>query len=210
MLRTESIQFSYKPSGGFNFTDVSLLPGDECLLLGASGSGKTTLLHLIGGLLKCHQGAITINDTELTALSERELDTFRGNHIGFIFQKHHLISALSVQENLTMPGYLNRRSISASQLNETLELLDLSAFAKVNVKALSHGQMQRVAIARAIMNKPYVLLADEPTSALDDENCDRVMALLRNVVRMHRSILLIATHDHRLKTVITKQVNLHK
>lgn len=210
MLQTRSIEFNYNLQRAFHFPDVTLGQGDECLLLGGSGSGKTTLLHIVGGLLRCRKGVININGTEISSLAENELDRFRGHHVGYIFQKKHLIPALTVNENLQMPNFLNGSKPEAGKVADMLDILDLKGLGEVNVRKLSHGQAQRVAIARAIMNKPYVLLADEPTSALDDENCERVMSLLKYVVKLHHSILLIATHDQRLKSVVANQISLVK
>lgn len=206
MLQTRSIEFSYNNSRVFHFPDITLDQGDECILLGSSGSGKTTLLHILGGLLKCQKGSININGADVSSLTENQLDQFRGRHVGYIFQRNHLIPALTVNENLLMPNFLSGTKPEADKVSETLDLLDLSGLGNTNVKTLSQGQAQRVAIARAIMNQPYVLLADEPTSALDDENCERVISLLSHIVKIHHSILLIATHDQRLKSIISKQV----
>jgi ABC-type lipoprotein export system ATPase subunit len=210
MLQTRSIEFGYSKNRVFHFPDITLDQGDECLLLGSSGSGKTTLLHIIGGLLKCQAGHININGSDLSSFTESQIDQFRGRHVGFIFQRNHLIPALTVIENLLMPTFLSGTRPEVNKVSETLDLLDLNGLGDTSVRKLSHGQAQRVAIARAIMNRPYVLLADEPTSALDDENCERVISLLSHVVKIHHSILLIATHDQRLKSIISKQVILSR
>lgn len=210
MLQTTSVEFSYSNSRRFHFPDIALGKGDECLLLGGSGTGKTTLLHIVGGLLKCQAGVVNINGTDLSSFNENQLDQFRGRHVGYIFQKNHLIPALTVNENLLMPNFLNGTKPQPGKISEMLDLLDLTGLGNTSVKKLSHGQAQRVAIARAIMNQPYVLLADEPTSALDDENCERVISLLSHIVKMYQSILLIATHDQRLKSIISKQIVLSK
>lgn len=208
MIQVQDVVYAYNsnPVKIIRFPDFIVNRGTPCLLLGESGSGKTTLLHLIGGLLRIQQGKVVINDTDLTTLSGTSLDKFRGKHMGFIFQKNHLINALTVRKNLMMAPYLSGVNKNDQRLQALLSKLDLEDKMNANVKELSQGQAQRVAIARAVMNQPSVILADEPTSALDDKNCDRVISLLLDVASANHSALLIATHDHRLKSKIAQQI----
>lgn len=209
MIEVRQLSYAY-PSSSLKifFPDFKVKAGESCLLLGESGSGKTTLLHLLGGLLRIQQGSIDIVNTSIASLSEHTLDKFRGQHIGFVFQKNHLISALTVSENLQLASFLADVQQSNDRIREVLDLLGLGDKAKSRVQQLSHGQAQRVAIARAIINKPTLILADEPTSALDNKNCDRVLRLLLDAAQKSNSTLLIATHDQRLKSEIQQQVNL--
>jgi putative ABC transport system ATP-binding protein len=149
-----------------------------------------------------------VDATELSALSESSLDKFRGQKIGFIFQKNHLISALSVEKNLAMSPYLAGLPINSERIEQVLESLGLSEKRKSKVTELSQGQAQRVAIARAVLNKPSIIFADEPTSALDDKNCYKVIELLLNVASQNQSTLVVATHDQRLKDKISNQIKL--
>ena len=164
------------------------------------------MLHLMSGLLKIQQGRVEIAGQDLALLSESELDRFRGQHVGFIFQKNHLISALSVEKNLLMAPFLANVRQSNSRVEEVLKELSLEEKRTSGILQLSQGQAQRVAIARAVLNRPDVIFADEPTSALDDENCARVIRLLLDVSAHSRSTLVVATHDQRLKAVIADQV----
>jgi len=188
------------------FPDFVLRPGEHGLLLGQSGSGKTTLLHLLGGLLRGYSGSIVVDGTELASLSEAALDRFRGRHMGFVFQKNHLITALTVEKNLMLAPYLSGSLAEPGRISEVLSGLGLAEKRGSKVTALSHGQAQRVAIARAVLNKPSILFADEPTSALDDTNCERVIRLLLEVATENGSTLLVATHDQRVKDQIQKQI----
>jgi ABC-type lipoprotein export system ATPase subunit len=206
MIQVENLSYAYQEDKAIRFPDFTVKDNEHCLLLGESGSGKTTLLHLIGGLLKIQQGKINVNTTSLHQLSESSLDKFRGQHLGFIFQKNHLISALSVKKNLLMAPFLSGLPQDNDRVGEVLTQLGLEQRMDANVRQLSQGQAQRVAIARAILNKPSVILADEPTSALDDKNCERVIELLVNVARANKASLLIATHDQRLKAKIAQQI----
>ncbi|MBS1543076.1 MAG: ABC transporter ATP-binding protein [Bacteroidetes bacterium] len=208
MIRIEALRYRYPGQREIAFADFSLSEGEPWLLLGQSGSGKTTLLHLIGGLLRSQQGQIIIKDTNISGLSEAALDRFRGQHIGFVFQRNHLISALSVRQNLLLAPYLAGVRQDAGRVEAVLEQLGISDKADVNVRELSYGQAQRVAIARALLNRPTVILADEPTSALDDNNCDKVIDLLLDASRLNNTTLVVATHDHRLKHKIPHQINL--
>lgn len=206
MIQVQQVAYSYRPDKIIRFSDFIVNTGMPCLLLGESGSGKTTLLHLIGGLLRAQQGRIVINETDVAKLSEASLDKFRGKHLGFIFQKNHLITALSVEKNLTLAPYLSGLKTDEHRLQALLDRLGLEEKMNANVNELSQGQAQRVAIARAVINKPSVILADEPTSALDDKNCERVINLLLDIARDNQSTLLIATHDQRLKSKIEQQI----
>lgn len=206
MITTEKLIFGYSSNRLIHFRDLSIAHGESCLLLGESGSGKTTLLHLLGGLLRRYTGNMNVDGQNLNALSESALDKFRGKHIGFIFQKNHLIQALTVEKNLFLPSYLAGVAIRKEYVNELLEILGISQIRKSKVNQLSEGQAQRVAIARSIINKPSVILADEPTSALDDKNCAQVITLLLEVAKANNATLIVATHDQRLKQNISRHI----
>jgi putative ABC transport system ATP-binding protein len=208
MIHIQGLTYAYHPQKRIQFPDFSVKKGGQCLLLGESGSGKTTLLHLAGGLLRSQKGKIEIGEMDITTFSEPELDRFRGKNIGFIFQKNHLISALNVKDNLLLAPYLSGLKQDEKRVEEVLHQLGLEEKLHADIRQLSQGQAQRVAIARAILNKPVIILADEPTSALDDKNCDRVITLLLEVARQNGSTLLIATHDQRLKSKISQQIDL--
>jgi ABC-type lipoprotein export system ATPase subunit len=209
MIQVRNLAYAYEPGKVIHFPDFTVQKKSSCLLLGESGSGKTTLLHLVGGLLRNQEGSISIEGNEISKLSEGELDRFRGKNIGFIFQRNHLIQALTVKQNLLMAPYLSGLKQDESKVNETLKELGLDQKGGSKVTELSQGQAQRVAIGRAVLNNPSLILADEPTSALDDRNCERVIDLLLQIARVHGSTLLIATHDQRLKSKISQQIILN-
>jgi len=208
MINTRAISYSYNTEKEIHFSDLTIQTGDQFLLLGESGSGKTTMLHLLGGLLKSQTGSIEVNGTDITKLSEPALDRFRGQHYGFIFQRNHLISALSVERNLLMAPFLAGLKQDKERVAEVLNQLGIIEKKHAAIRELSLGQAQRVAIARAILNKPSVILADEPTSALDDKNCERVSDLLLSVADQNKATLIIATHDQRLKNKIKNLIQL--
>ena len=206
MIKVKNLSYSYNKDKKNIFQDFTIKTSEHWLLLGESGCGKTTLLHLLGGLLASQQGTIEVNGTDITPLSESQLDHFRGKNYGFVFQRNHLISALTVEENLLMAPFLAELKQDKERVSNMLEQLGLSKKRNSRIKELSQGQAQRVAIARAILNRPSVILADEPTSALDDKNCDNVISLLIELANQNRSTLLIATHDQRLKSRFSNQL----
>lgn len=209
MISTTKLVFNYPSAESIHFDDMEIASREVCLLLGESGSGKTTLLHLLGGLLRSYNGSLKVDSRELKAMPEKEIDLFRGNHYGFVFQKNHLIHALTVEKNVLLSFYLAHLPIDMERMKEVLDSLGLYDKRKSRVTQLSYGQAQRVAIARAIVHRPSIIIADEPTSALDDQNCHKVMELLLQVASQNESTLIVATHDQRLKGIIKKQIHLH-
>ncbi len=208
MIEVTGLSFSYNATPGISFPNFTVNRGKNILLLGESGSGKTTLLHLLGGLLRGYAGSVKVDGTELSSLSETALDRFRGQRIGFVFQKNHLINSLTVQQNLRLAPYLAGMAISDSRITEVLEELGITNKKASRIQELSHGQAQRVSIARAVLNKPSIIIADEPTSALDDTSCSRVIELLARVAAENNSSLIIATHDQRLRDRFSDRVEL--
>jgi ABC-type lipoprotein export system ATPase subunit len=210
MIEVKGLTYHYSPQTIIRFPDFALRSTEQCLLLGESGSGKTTLLHLLGGLLKSQQGSILVNDTDITRLSASALDHFRGRNIGFIFQRNHLVSSLTVKKNLLLAPYFAGLHQDENRIDEILAHLNLGNKKDSKVTALSQGQAQRVAIARAVLHKPTIIFADEPTSALDDRNCFGVIDLLLNVAKESGSTLVVATHDQRLKAKVARQILLNE
>ena len=176
----------------------SVLPTRHCLVLGASGSGKSTLLHLITGLLQPSEGRIAIDGQQLSDLRSRELDRFRGRRLGTVLQNLHMISALSLRDNLRLAQSLAGAAVDAERVERLLEQLGLAHLSAQKPEAISQGERQRAAIARALINDPILLLADEPTSALDDDNARKVIDLLMRQAAASGATLVVATHDQRI------------
>jgi ABC-type lipoprotein export system ATPase subunit len=208
LIAIENLHYRYNQRTEICFHDFCVSKGESILLLGESGSGKTTLLHLLGGLIKPSGGKIIINDTDVTHLTKSKLDQFRAKHIGFIFQKNHLIDALTVRENLLTASFLAGFTQDEKRVEQVLAFVGILGKKNSKIHELSQGQAQRVAIARAILNKPSILLADELTSALDDKNCQLIADLLSEATHRSDTTTIIATHDQRLKSKFTKHIQL--
>ena len=207
MIKTEKIEFSYDNDFIFKFEDIKLKNEENLLILGNSGIGKTTLLHLLSGLLKAKSGSIELYGKELTKLSSFQLDRFRRDNIGIVFQKPHFVNSLTVKENLELAQY-----IADKKDNKRIETIlnNLNIFDKINKKTneLSQGEKQRVSIALAIVNSPKLILADEPTSSLDDDNCSNVIKILKKQASDFGAQLIVITHDSRLKKHFEKSIKL--
>lgn len=182
--------------------------GSQWLVLGLSGSGKTTLLHILAGILKPTAGSISIAGQDLAALRRAELDRFRGQRIGIVLQRLHLIPSLTVVNNLLLAQYLAGLPHDSARAREVLAGLDVAEKANAYPHELSFGQAQRVAVARAVVNRPKLLLADEPTSNLDDARCEQAYGLLESQARACGATLVIATHDQRIKARMSNRFEL--
>jgi len=207
MIRTKELKFNYDNQISFSFKDINLKTGENLLILGNSGIGKTTLLHILSGLLKSKSGSIELFGNEITEFSSHELDKFRRDNIGIVFQKSHFINSLTVRENLELAQYIADKKDS----NRIVDILkNLNIFDKINKKTnqLSQGEKQRVSIALAIVNSPKLILADEPTSSLDDDNCSDVIRLLKKQATDFGAQLIVITHDSRLKKHFKKSIEL--
>jgi putative ABC transport system ATP-binding protein len=176
----------------------SLATGEHAIILGPSGSGKSTLLHLIASILTPQAGSLRIADTELTALTPRAADAWRGRTIGFLPQKLALVPSLTVRDNLLLAAYASGRTADAARAASLLNALGLAGKASAKPHQLSQGQRQRVALARAMFNRPQLLLADEPTANLDDAACAAAIDLLTAQAAGIGASLVIATHDARV------------
>jgi len=209
MLQTKNLTFFYNKETQFAFPELSCDASNTLLITGNSGKGKTTLLHLLAGLLRPKNGEITIENTNISSLSEKKLDQFRGKNIGLILQQSHFIASMTVLENVVLASWLATGKKAVAKAEKLLSELDLENQKHKLPSQLSIGQQQRVSIARALINEPKLLLADEPTSSLDDENAFKVADLLEKLSKEYNAALVIVTHDSRLKNKFSNQINLN-
>jgi putative ABC transport system ATP-binding protein len=209
LVETKNLSFRYSAKVlEYAFPDIRLAKGENLLISGKSGSGKTTLLHLLSGVLAPLNGTIRINNTATETLKPHEMDKFRGEKIGIIFQENYFIESLSVKNNLIYVSKLCGLKPDKAYIDKLLNELDIVQLSGKKPKQLSRGELQRFSIARALVNKPLVLLADEPTSSLDDENCLLFIKLMKEIGELHQLSLILATHDSRLKTEFKNQITL--
>ena len=209
MIRIEQLRFAY--DGGPDVLRLGLFvlePQSNVLVVGPSGCGKTTLLHLIAGLLLPSSGSIVVDGQDLSAISARERDRFRGRHIGIVLQQFHLLPTLTAIQNLLVAQSIAGLPVDRAAAIAMLSSLGVDERVDAYPHELSVGQQQRVAIARALVNRPKLLLADEPTSNLDDEACAAVADLLLSAIRQHGVSLVVATHDSRIKSRIPRELAL--
>ena len=208
MFAVENLKHAYDGTEVLNIGAWRADQGAQCLVIGPSGSGKTTLLHILAGILRPSAGSVGVAGQDLTALGAQQLDRFRGQHIGIVLQRLHLIPSLRVMDNLLLAQYLAGLPQDRERVREVLKSLDLGGKETAYPHELSFGQAQRVAVARAVVNRPKLLLADEPTSNLDDARCQQALELLLSMARACEATLVIATHDQRIRARIPRHVEL--
>jgi putative ABC transport system ATP-binding protein len=210
------LRFSY-PSGGevLNIKEFTVASGERVFLHGPSGSGKTTLLGLISGVLGGAQGTLSVLGTDFIRIPGAKRDTFRGDHIGYIFQMFNLIPYLDVEGNVTLPVRMSpvRRARlggrdPAAEAKRLCEALGIGALLGKKVTELSVGQQQRVAAARALMGAPELIIADEPTSALDSDHRGAFLELLFAQCAAQGATLLFVSHDRQLMPLFPRVVSL--
>ena len=207
MISTKGLNFKYNEQASFSFPDINLGKDENLLIIGSSGIGKTTLLHLLAGLLESNSGSINLYGQDISKLTQHQIDKFRGQNIGIVFQKPHFVNSLTVKENLQLAQYLGNKK-DQNRITDILSSLDILDKENKKPKKLSQGEKQRASIAMAIVNSPKLILADEPTSSLDDENCDRVIKLLKKQASEFKAQLIVITHDNRLKKHFKKSIKL--
>ncbi|WP_419796747.1 MAG: ABC transporter ATP-binding protein [Terasakiella sp.] len=189
---------------------LTIHPGEIVALVGPSGAGKSTLLQTAGLLERPDSGEILIDGVETSKLNDREKTRLRRNHLGFVYQYHHLLPEFSAKENIVIPQMINGKTKKEAEIRaqELLEAVSLAKRGEHRPAELSGGEQQRIAIARALANKPKLLLADEPTGNLDPATSDHVFNLLLDEVRKEGLAALIATHNPTLAQRMDRIVKL--
>ena len=192
---------------------LSLADAEQVALIGTSGSGKTTLLHLIAGIVPPDAGRIVYEipghpQVDLAQMDEARRDVFRGSHVGYIFQTHHLLAGFTALENVLLGMSFTGRRADRDWAVHLLTEVGLKDRLHYLPTKLSVGQQQRVAVARALANRPQLVLADEPTGALDATNAQQVLQLIRALCAEVNASLLLVSHDLQIANQLPRVLNL--
>jgi putative ABC transport system ATP-binding protein len=208
IIKVSDLRHSYGEREILSISDWELTHSENQLLLGPSGSGKTTFLSILTGLLKPTSGNISFHINSELSLTAEMISKHIASIFGIVFQDHHLISGLTLKENLRLAQQLSKRKPDAKWADHLLNALGLYPRRNDKLTLMSRGEIQRAAIARAASTKPAIIIADEPTSALDDANCNQVMSLLESLSKEAGSTMLVASHDKRITPYFKKALEL--
>lgn len=212
ILETRSLKKSYGEGearvDAVRGIDIAIEKGEFVAIMGRSGSGKSTLLSMLGGVEKPTEGQVLIEGRDMASMSDDERTLERRRRIGFIFQSFNLLPILTAVENVALPLELDGINPAEAQ-KRAIDVLDLVGMGhrKNNVPGkLSGGEQQRVAIARSLVINPALLLADEPTGNLDTTNSDRIIDLLKKLVRERNQTIVMVTHDEDVAKVADRTI----
>jgi len=209
ILKAENVHKAYRMGATrvkvLKGADLGVREGEFVAVIGASGSGKSTFLHILGALDRPNEGIVTFDSHDLNRMRARELNRFRNEMVGFVFQFYHLLDELNVLENVYLPamvaqglaGWLGTRRAAKARARELLETMGLQERIRHKPYQLSGGERQRVAIGRALMNKPRLLLADEPTGNLDSATGNGILEVFEQLNQAGQTIVMV-THDERV------------
>jgi len=182
--------------------DLKIKSGNRLAIIGPSGSGKTTLLNIIGTLDQADKGDVLLNEKNIRDFSSIQLDRFRNQNIGFVFQSHHLLPQLTAIDNILLPTLVNvskdEKAMAYQRAITWLEKLGLKAETHKFPSQLSGGESQRVAVIRSLINNPEIILADEPTGSLDAKSSENLASLLVDISKEENISLLVVTHSLKL------------
>ena len=210
MITAKNITKSFGQLQVLKGIDLEIAKGEIVSIVGPSGAGKTTLLQIIGTLDRPDSGNLTVNGTDITALSRKKLSDFRNQHIGFVFQFHQLLPEFTALENIMSPAFIAGKGHkeAKSRAEELLQFMNLSDRATHKPAELSGGEKQRVAVARALVNNPAVILADEPTGSLDSQNKQELHQLFFDLRQEFGQTFVIVTHDEELAQLTDRTIHL--
>ena len=197
LLSGQKIEKSFGENKVLNGIDIDIYPEDFTVIMGASGSGKSTLLYMLSGMDKVSSGKISYKENDITSASEKEMTKLRADDFGFVFQRTHLVSNLTLYENIVLAGYISGKITeeeSVSLADDLIKQMNLTEAKMRLPSAVSGGEAQRAAVARAVISKPELLFADEPTGALNKSNTDEVLNLFTDL-NSHGQTILLVTHD---------------
>lgn len=185
--------------------------GEIVSIVGKSGAGKTTLLQILGTLEKPTKGTVLYENRDVFQLSETNLSTFRNQHIGFVFQFHHLLPEFTALENVCMPAFIGKTShkLAVEKGESILELLGLSNRLNHKPSELSGGEQQRVSVARALINDPKIILADEPSGNLDTKTANELHEMFFKLRELNKQTFVIVTHNTKLAELADRKITMN-
>ena len=210
MIEARDIHKSYGTLEVLKGISLDVARGEVVAIVGASGAGKTTLLQILGTLSAADSGTLLIDGIDVAGLRDRALSQFRNEHIGFVFQFHHLLPEFTALENVCIPALIGHRDRARSEARarELLDMMGLADRMSHKPSQLSGGEQQRVAIARALINSPSVLLADEPSGNLDTVNRDENHRLFFSMREKLGQTVVIVTHDEGLAAMADRKITM--
>ena len=210
MIQSTEIEKTYGNLKVLNGVNLTVQEGEMVSIIGKSGAGKSTFLHIVGTLDRPDSGTILINGQNTTQMNQKELAKFRNQHIGFVFQFHHLLPEFTALENVCIPGWIQKRPETeiTKRAKEILDFLELSERLDHKPGQLSGGEQQRVAIARAVINNPSVILADEPTGNLDTATSDELHRFLLKLQKEFNQTMVIVTHSQELAGICDRTIEM--
>lgn len=210
MIITQGIKKSYGSLQVLKGIDLEISKSEVVSIVGASGAGKSTLLHIIGTLDKPDEGSLIINGIELKNMQDKAISAFRNQHIGFVFQFHHLLPEFSALENVSIPGFIGKKSADEvkKRARKLLEMLGLEDRLEHKPGELSGGEQQRVAVARSLINEPSVVLADEPSGNLDSNNSKELHKLFFDLRDNLGQTFVIVTHNDELAAMADRKLSM--
>ena len=210
MIKATNINKNYGDLHVLRDISLEIKQGEVVSIVGPSGAGKTTLLQILGTLDRPDSGTLHYGEIEVSKLKEKELARFRNEHIGFVFQAHHLLPEFTALENVCIPALI--RGVSMKEASE--RALELLSFVKVDHRAthkpqaMSGGEQQRVAVARALMNNPMAVLADEPSGNLDSQHARELHELFFRLREQYNQTFVIVTHNEELAAMADRKITI--
>ncbi|MBQ4819104.1 ABC transporter ATP-binding protein [Aquimarina sp. MMG016] len=213
MIKAKNIHKNYDDLHVLKGVDLHIKKGEIVSIVGASGAGKTTLLQILGTLdqsKKVNNSTLTIHETDINTLSQKQLSKFRNEQLGFIFQFHQLLPEFTAVENVCIPAFIKKTSKSEAEkrAKELLDFLGLSHRYDHKPNELSGGEQQRVAVARALINNPKVVFADEPSGNLDSEAAENLHKLFFKLRDEFGQTFVIVTHNQELADMADRKLTM--
>lgn len=214
IIECQNLGYSYNDGKNetsvLNTLNLNIDLGESIAILGQSGCGKSTLLNLLGGIDKPSSGKVLLNNTNLATLNETRITQLRAQHLGFVYQFHHLLKDFSALDNVALPLLIrgDNKRVANTKAKELLGKIGLENRLNHRPSELSGGERQRVAIARALITNPSCILADEPTGNLDAKNAADVLSIMIELNQARNSALVMVTHDEKIATKMQRILTL--